>query len=178
VTYSKNIVLTGFMGTGKSTVGKEVSERLNREFLDTDKIIEKDEGRTISEIFKENGEIYFRQLEKELVKEIAEKSNLVIATGGGMLLNQDNLSLMSRTGYIFYLYADIDRLINRIGNGKNRPMATEKNRDEIIKLYESRVDCYNILPNRIDTTGRQPSEIAEKIISMYNAFLQKDGNSI
>ncbi len=172
---SKNIILTGFMGAGKSTVGKEIASILRREFNDTDKIIEKEQNRTISSIFREEGEDYFRLLEKLVVTDISRKSDLVIATGGGTLLEKNNLELLTQTGTVFCLTANIDILISRMGNRQSRPMVAEKNRTAILELYESRKDGYNKLPNQIDTSDISPQEAADTIIKLFNNLHNSPG---
>jgi len=164
----KNIIITGFMGAGKSTVGKKIASMLKRDFYDTDKIIEKEQNRTISNIFREDGEDYFRLLEKLVVTDISRKTDFVIASGGGTLLNKDNLEMLTQTGIVFCLTANIDILISRMGNRKNRPMVAEKNRAAILELYESRINGYNKLPNQIDTSNTSPQEVADTIIELFN----------
>ncbi len=171
----KNIILTGFMGSGKSTVGKEIATRLKCDFYDTDKIIEKEQNRTISDIFREEGEDYFRLLEKLVVADICRKSDIVIATGGGTLLFKDNLEMLTQTGIVFCLTANFDILISRMGNRKNRPMVAEKNRTAILELYESRIDGYNKLPNQIDTSDISPQEVADRIIKLFNELNNNPG---
>lgn len=167
-----NIILTGFMGSGKSTVGDLIANRLGRAFIDTDVKIEEEQNQTISNIFKEKGEEYFRTLEKLAVADICRNNGLVIATGGGTLLNKDNLKIMEQTGIIFCLTASIDIMIDRMGNRKSRPKAAEKNRNAIIELYESRLSGYNNLPNIIDTSEKSASETAELVINLYNKIIE------
>jgi len=163
------------MGAGKTTIGKEIARILNRTFFDTDKMIEKEQNRSISDIFKKEGEDYFRLLEKLLVTNICRKDNLVIATGGGTLINKDNLDLLSQTGIIFCLTANIDILISRMGDRKSRPMIAEQDKNAIIELYQSRLSGYKTLPNQIDTTDISPIETAEKIIKLFDELSNKPG---
>ena len=175
MTESKNILLTGFMGSGKSTVGRIIAEKLNREFLDTDEKIEEDQNQTISHIFREKGEAHFRLLEKLVINDICRTGNSVIATGGGSLLNEDNLDMSLQTGIVFCLTAEIDILISRMGNRRNRPMVSEKNSDAIIELYDSRKNSYNKLPNQIDTSDISPHETADIIVKLYEKLNNKTG---
>lgn len=172
---SKNIVLTGFMGSGKTTVGKEIARKLNREFLDSDKIIEKEQNQTISDIFKKEGEAFFRNLERQLVTEICKNNNKIIATGGETLLDDGNFNLLSKTGIIFCLTANIDILIARLGDCRTRPLAAKKGKDEIKKLYESRKRGYAKLPNQIDTTDISPPETAKTIINLFDELSNNAG---
>lgn len=158
------------MGTGKSTVGKEIARKLNRNFLDTDKIIEKKQNQTIFEIFEKDGEACFRNLERQVVADICKNDNKIIATGGGTLLDNNNFNLLSRTGIIFCLTANIDILISRLGDCRTRPLAAPKSKIEIKELYESRKGGYAKLPNHIDTTDISPKETAETIINLFNGL--------
>ncbi len=172
---SKNIILTGFMGTGKTTVGKAVARKLNRLFLDTDEIIKNEQNRTISEIFENDGEDHFRRLERQVVTDIYNKKDMVMATGGGTLLDKVNLKLLSTTGIIFCLAADIDILFGRLSRNKTRPLIANKNRNDIKELLENRKNDYKKLPNHVDTTYISQEETAEIIINMFNEFTIKPG---
>jgi len=118
-----NIILTGFMGTGKSTVGRLLAKKTGYRFVDTDTLIEQQTGKTITEIFTTQGEKAFRHLETELVKKLAKKGGQVIATGGGLVLNPDNVKELSRTGKIFCLTATADEILQRVKQQENtRPL--------------------------------------------------------
>ena len=124
----KNIILTGFMGTGKSTIGRLVAAELDREFVDMDTLIEAREGRSINQIFAEAGEPYFRQLEANLCEELTARPELVIATGGGTLVPPQNLQVMETGGLVVCLTCHPDTLWQRIGQSEDRPMLAEDNR--------------------------------------------------
>ncbi|MGB6607821.1 MAG: shikimate kinase, partial [Atribacterota bacterium] len=109
-----NIIITGFMGTGKSVVAKEVARKLKMEFIDMDRIIEERQGTSIADIFTGYGEKYFRAQENKLVKELSQKENMVIATGGGTLLSSDNARILDQRGQIICLYADSQTIYNRV----------------------------------------------------------------
>ncbi len=111
----KNIVLVGFMGTGKTSVGLSLAERLDLTFLDMDDIIVEREGRSIPEIFDKDGEEYFRALERAIVRELAGKDGLVVATGGGVVLNRDNVDDFERTGLLVCLSASPEVILARVG---------------------------------------------------------------
>jgi shikimate kinase len=102
----ENIIITGFMGTGKSVVAKELARKLKMEFIDMDWIVEEVQGMSIADIFSRYGENYFRQQENKLVKELSQKENMIIATGGGTLLSSDNARILGQRGQIICLYAD------------------------------------------------------------------------
>ena len=110
---SRNIVLTGFMGTGKTTVGRLLAERLGYEFVDTDSLIEQRHG-TIAEIFRSRGEDAFRQIERELAAELGDRQGLVISTGGRLMLDPRNVASLSRNGRVFCLVATPDEILDRI----------------------------------------------------------------
>lgn len=121
---TKNIVLTGFMGTGKSTVGRELAERLGRRFVDTDVVIEQRHG-PIPLIFEDRGEAAFREFERTVADELGRQSNLVIATGGGLFMDPNNVESLAREGRIFCLTAPSDEIIRRIRSdtsAANRPL--------------------------------------------------------
>jgi shikimate kinase len=102
----QNIIITGFMGSGKSIVAEELARKLRMEFIDMDRIIEERQGTSTADIFARYGEKYFRAQENKLVKELSQKENIVIATGGGTLLSSDNTRILSQRGQIICLYAD------------------------------------------------------------------------
>jgi shikimate kinase len=108
------IVLTGFMGTGKTSVGRELSRKLGWRFIDTDVLIEEREGKPISLIFKDSGEEYFRSLEQNTVEEVSKLRNAVIATGGGVIKNQKNVENLGRRGTIVWLKADPEIILKRV----------------------------------------------------------------
>lgn len=161
-----NIVITGFMGTGKSTVGQLVAARLGREFVDMDSLIEQREGRPISRIFAESGEAYFRQLEADLCRELSARAGLVIATGGGALVNPANLRQMEAGGLVVCLDCQPAELWRRIGHSEDRPMLAERDEGRFARLaalLEQRAPAYARIPHHVDVTHLSPDEAAEKI---------------
>ena len=161
---SRNVVLTGFMGSGKSTVGVILAGKLVKEFVDTDTIIEQMFG-AIPEIFKNEGEDAFRQYEREISEQLALKENLVIATGGKLLLDQTNAELLGGNGRIFCLTAPVDQIIERIlkdGRSKRPLLDSEDFEEQLKKIYYQRVASYAAF-EQVDTAGRAPSEIASEI---------------
>ena len=118
-----NIALIGFMGTGKSAVGRALAKKLGREFVEMDSLIEEMAGKTIPEIFQQDGEIAFREMEIEVTKEAAQKAGQVIACGGGMVLNKINVDRLRETSWMVYLKASPQKIMERTSSGKNeRPL--------------------------------------------------------
>lgn len=136
VNENENIVLTGMPGSGKSTIGKELSASLKKEFIDTDALIVEREKREISDIFATDGEAYFRNVEKEVIKEVSLRKNVIISTGGGCILNPENIKNLKANGRIFFL----DRKPEDLVPTDDRPLANEKSK--IMKLYEERLPIY------------------------------------
>ncbi|MDO8427907.1 MAG: type I 3-dehydroquinate dehydratase [Candidatus Diapherotrites archaeon] len=138
-----NIVLTGFMGCGKTTVGKALAEKIKKRFIDTDELIQKTAGKTISEIFAEQGEKKFRKLESKTISQVSKLDNQVIATGGGSVLNPENLKVLNRNGVILFLNTSNDVILKRIENQKNRPlMSVQNQKKQVQKLMKKRMPFY------------------------------------
>ncbi len=162
-----NIVLIGFMGAGKTTIGKRLSKKLGYAFVDTDEYIETREGMKISEIFEKKGEAYFRNLETEVLKELMENaSKTVFSTGGGLPLREENARLLRLLGDTVYLRATADQIFKRVGKSTNRPLLKcEDPRGRIESLLRERSDKYESCGMRvIDTGALKPDEIVNLII--------------
>lgn len=163
-----NVVLTGFMATGKSTVGRVLAARLRYGFVDTDRIIEERHG-PIPVIFAERGEAAFRALERALAEELAGLSSLVISTGGGMLLDPTVADVLSATGTVVCLTAEPEVILRRVGGaraGERRPLlAGGDPRARITELLAERAEAYRRFP-QVATDGRPPTEIAIEIESL------------
>jgi shikimate kinase len=163
----RNIIITGFMGTGKSVVAKELARKLKMEFIDMDRIIEERQGTSIADIFAGQGEKYFRAQENKLVKELSQKENIVIATGGGTLLYSDNARMLGQTGEIVCLYADSRTIYNRVKRKNDRPLLKRENvLNEINRLLEERKKAYNNFTIKIDTANLSVQEVVDKIIAL------------
>lgn len=165
----ENLTITGFMGTGKTTVGRLVAARLGRRFVDMDTLIEAREGRPISQIFAESGEAYFRQLEADLCRELAARGGLVIATGGGALVSEANLRALERSGPVVCLDCEPDELWRRIGASENRPMLAA--RDEarfarLANLLAQRAPAYARVGHHVDVTRLLPEDAARQICTL------------
>lgn len=132
-----NIILVGYMGSGKTTLGKKLASRLGLTFIDTDKRIEQDEDMTISEIFAHYGEIHFRELEKKLVVQLKKKNNLLVSTGGGMPCFNGLMDELNEMGTTIYLKRPAKELAERILNSKKkRPLTDGKSKEELINYME------------------------------------------
>ena len=135
-----NIILCGFMGSGKTVVGKELAKIMGRKFVDTDEIIEAEQGVAVKAIFAAHGEEYFRDLEHECCKKISEYKNCVVSTGGGALTFQRNVDVLKNSGKIVLLDADFDVICSRIGNSNTRPLFQD--REKARELYDTRKSKY------------------------------------
>jgi shikimate kinase/3-dehydroquinate synthase len=162
------IVLTGFMGTGKTSVGKELGRKLGYQFIDTDVLIERREGKAVSLIFKENGEDYFRKTEQAVVKEVSLMNNIVIATGGGVIKNSNNVENLGRRGIVIWLKADPGIILKRVmlEGGKRPLLEVEEPLKEINKLLNERTPLYMQADASVDTNYITPEETAEEILEM------------
>lgn len=162
-----NVVVTGFMGTGKTTVGREVARRLGRPFVDMDAEIEARAGKSIPRIFAEDGEAAFRQIEAALCEELSSQQGLVIATGGGALVGSTNQALMMRSGTVVCLTCDVDEILRRVNEVDNsdRPLLdVAAPRAKIEQLLEMRHEAYAAIPWQIDTTGLPVGEVAARVV--------------
>lgn len=165
----QNIYLIGFMGAGKSTVGKILAKKLRRKFFDTDALVEKKLNKSITNIFQEKGESYFREIEAEIVKEVALIDNRVVALGGGAIMRRENWEGITKSGMTVYLKWDITSLIPRIVGDTSRPLVKEGVgplvNNEIEKLLQEREPFYEnadiILRCKNDL---EPEHIADQII--------------
>ncbi len=162
-----NIVITGFMGTGKSAVGREVARRLGREFVDMDAVIEMRAGKPIARIFAEDGEPAFRRMEAALCAELSARDGLVIATGGGALVNPENRAVMTRSGVVVCLNAEPDEILRRVGGNSDRPLLQVPDpRARIVELLAARREAYAAIPWQIETTGLTIEQVAERAIAV------------
>ncbi len=165
--YIMNIILIGFMGTGKTSSGKKVAEQLGMTFIDMDHVIEERENRKISDIFETDGEPYFRQLEFNLAKELSSKDNLVIATGGGVVLNKENIVNFESSGTVICLTADPQIILERVAKETHRPLLEgDEKMAKILNILESRKKLYGAIANQIDNTDLDVDDVAAKIIKI------------
>ena len=164
----KNLVLTGMMGVGKSTIGKKLAKRLKRKFVDIDKIIEIKEKNTIKEIFENKGENYFRKIEKKITLKELKKDNLVIALGGGAFINPSIRREIKNSCLSFWLDLNISSLLLRLKNVKKRPLLDENKLEESInEIYSQRKKFYNESNFRIKCNSKNKEETIHRIIKLY-----------
>ena len=169
-TFNGNIYLVGFMGAGKSTIGKILARELNRPFIDTDELIEKKSQKSIAEIFRTHGERHFRQLETEVLHEISCESQAIVALGGGAILKEENRRLIQNSGISIYLAWDFNVLLSRIWNNPKRPLVeNEKGEQGIQKLkdlFAERETLYKKSDMVIKCTlEMSPQQITGKIVA-------------
>ncbi|MFH1678985.1 MAG: shikimate kinase [Candidatus Omnitrophota bacterium] len=162
-----NIYIVGFMGTGKTAVGKEVSRQLAQRFFDLDSLIEEKEKKRISRIFAENGEEYFRSVEKQALKEISAKRNLVVSCGGGIVLDKENIRTMKETGVIICLSATPKVILSRTQGYKHRPLLNVDDPEQAIdELLIIRASFYAQADYTIDTSDLTVSEVVNKVLKI------------
>ena len=163
-----NVVLIGYRGTGKSTVGKIVAARLGRELLSTDAEIVKATGQTIPQIVEQQGWEYFRDLESKICQSLADKDGLVIDTGGGAILRPRNVEVLKRTGKLFWLTASVETIAKRIGADTQRPSLTGTKSfvDEIQDVLRERLPKYQAAADEtIETEEKSVTQVADEILA-------------
>ena len=165
-----NIILIGFMGTGKTAVGKRLATILNREFFDSDQEVETVTGMSICQLFNKYGEVRFRSEEKLAIQRLAQKENCIIATGGGIILDQANINLLQKKGIIICLSARPEIIFERVKRRNNRPLLKKENLYEsIVELMKDREELYKCADFYLDTSDLDFQQIIDKII----IFLKK-----
>ena len=163
-----NIVLVGFMGTGKTSIGRRLSTQLRMRYVDTDDIIERDSGRRISEIFEQDGEAAFRELESEAVRKVSNLYNYVISTGGGVVLKEANMAELKRNGIVFCLTATPEEIYRRVRHQSHRPLLqTPDPLTKINSMLEERHSYYVKADYMVETTGRSFGEVMAYIKRVF-----------
>ncbi len=168
----KNVVLTGFMCTGKSTIGRALAKKMGFRFVDSDDYIVKKTNMTIGEIFEKFGEEEFRRIEKECIEEISKFSNCVIATGGGVVLNLENIKNLKKNGVVFNLNASVETILSRTNAIKKRPLIKNSTSVEIEQKMKERQPFYNNNHFKVDIDGLGPMQILNLIIKSYRSFVK------
>ena len=163
----RNIALLGFMGTGKSTVARLLARQLGRKLVDMDRVIERRAGKSIADIFAQDGKPHFRWLERALVQELAARRQLVIACGGGVVLNPDNIRDLQHGGLVVCLTAAPDVILRRVAAARHRPLLEGgAKRKKLLALLATRQPLYDHLPHRIDTTALTPAAVAKRLLAL------------
>jgi shikimate kinase len=161
----KNIYLVGFMGTGKSVVGRSLAVKLKAQFLDLDLSIEDKQGRKIKDIFAKEGEAYFRNLEKQAVRDISKKDSTVVACGGGVVLDKDNLVTLKRSGVLICLTARPEVILKRCQGDVKRPLLNVSDPlGKIKELLAAREPFYTQADLSIDTSDLTVQAVVDKIL--------------
>ena len=160
-----NIYIVGFMGTGKTAVGKQTAMQLNRKFLDLDAIIEARQNKKITQIFAQEGEAYFRSLEKQALGEVAAGKDLVVSCGGGIVIDQENIGVMKQTGVVICLSARPDVILSRTNSYSHRPLLNVDNPlKKIEELLKVRAPFYAKADYTIDSSDLKISEVVNRIL--------------
>ena len=165
---NKNIFLIGFMGCGKSTMARLLAEELHMELVEMDETIEKEENRTIKDIFATDGEAYFRDLESQLIVRIADRGGMIVSCGGGAILREENVANMKKNGTIVYLSATPETIYERVRYSTNRPLLNgNMNVEYISQLMSKRVDKYEKAADVILCVNKkEKNEIVRELLSI------------
>lgn len=160
-----NIYLVGFMGTGKSSVGRFLAEQTGRKFIDLDDLIEIKEKRKISDIFAKDSEAYFRKVEKQALIEVSVKQEIIVACGGGIVIDPENIKVMKKTGKIICLTAKPEVILKRTKGYSHRPLLkVDDSKKQIEFLLKKRVALYALADISIDTSELTLQEVAEEVL--------------
>lgn len=165
----KSIYLLGFMGCGKTTVGKVLAKKLNRQFIDLDEEIVLHTGKSIPTIFEEKGENGFRNIESEVLKKVSSGDS-VISTGGGIVSKYENIVFMKQHGILYYLESTIETLYKRIHQDPNRPNAVNRSIEELNALFINRESFYKKADFTISVTEKSPKDVTVEIINCLNSL--------
>ncbi len=165
-----NIVLCGFMGCGKSTVGRLLAKQLDLTFCDSDLSIEQREGCSINEIFSRRGEEYFRATEKEVIKELSTQKGLVIATGGGVVINPENAENLRKTGLVIFLDVTPETVLKRLKGDATRPLLMRDDKEAAVReLLNYRKPIYQAAAHFTVDADREALKTVEEIIGLYHS---------
>ncbi len=168
----RNITLVGFMGTGKTTVGRILADKLGYRFIDVDEEIEREQGVSITHIFSEMGEPYFRQLERVMIKTLSLREGLVISAGGGAVVDESNIEAMKQGGTLVCLTARPDEIMKRVGKSNNRPLLQVPDpMAKIMELMSKREPFYRKADFMVDTTMMTAEEVAGVVIRLTAGIL-------
>jgi shikimate kinase len=161
------LILIGFMGTGKTTVGKALADRLKLPLVDTDQEIEKKAGKRISELFQEFGEEGFRDLESRVLKEVLAGKPGIVTTGGGIVLRPENVRVMKESGWVVALHASEEEIVRRLAGNTDRPLLQGNIRQRVSRLLQERSGLYDFAHFQVDTTGLTVAEVVDQITAAW-----------
>lgn len=178
----KNLIyLTGFMASGKSTIGPILANTLGFESEDIDKIVEQRVGRSVREIFQEDGETYFRRVEKEVIREMSNQTNLVVSLGGGSVADQETFSIIKNSGILVYLRTSQEQLLKRLQHKTDRPVLSDsegqlltkdKLQERVQQLYTHREPIYSQAHLTIDTDNKKVGITVDEIVKKLTHLLR------
>lgn len=165
-----NIVLVGLSGSGKTTIGKLLEKYLpNLKFVDTDEIIVKQENRSINDIFAKDGEEKFREIEKFVVEKVSKENDLIISTGGGVVLNKENMINLKKNGIVFYLKTSPEVIAERLKNDNTRPLLkVDDVKEKLYKMLEIRGKLYEEADITINTDEKSSEKVSKLIVKEFN----------
>lgn len=173
----ENIVLIGYMGSGKTTVGTHLASCLNYQFLDTDQKIEEQQGKTISQIFSDNGEEFFRDVETNIIKNmLSEVNHGIISTGGGLPLRECNGEILKRLGFVVFLRVKKETILERLKGDTTRPLLQGENVEEKVeKMLSYRNPIYEYSAHlQVEVDNKSVEEITEEILRNYHILVNKE----
>ena len=175
-----NLVLIGFMGVGKTTVGKRLAERLNYFFIDTDGLIEEIDSMTIAEIFERYGETSFRKRERAVVENVSGLERCVVATGGGVVLDPQNICRLKDHGLLIHLILSPETICQRIGQGSTRPLFQKEDPRQVLQaFYRSREPLYQACRDiTVDRNGLDVEETVEKILRCVHSYTGRGDSEV
>ncbi len=170
----KHVVITGFMASGKTTVGRRLANRLGRDFIDLDELIEKREGTTISEIFASRGEAAFREIERETVASLVPERPTVVATGGGTFVNAGSRDALRKLGVVVCLITTLETILRRVARNDKRPLASGPGAEERLRrLLEERMPAYRLADVLVETDGVTADQAVTRVLKMIEPRLGK-----
>lgn len=171
---SKNIVLIGFMGVGKSLAAQHLADKLSRPILSTDELIVAQQGKSIAQIFQDQGEEYFRQIEADIIESLVDQKDVIIDCGGGIALNPRNIELLKKNGIVFYLSATAEEIYKNVKDHKHRPLLnTPDPKNKIAQLLAARRPFYEKADYVIDADGKTGQQLCVDILTLFKKMCVK-----
>ena len=169
---ARSLYLVGFMGAGKTAVGRELAQRLGRDLVDTDAIVERDAGRSVESIVEKSGEVAFRDLERRALMGIVSREGLIVATGGGLFAGAGNRRAIRESGRSLWLDVDLEIARERIGEGGGRPLWTTSDPVRLRAFFERRRAAYALADIRVDASDPDPARVAERVLERFSSIFR------